>query len=255
MRVRNGCRLVVASSHWPAASSGIRRSSKRRSPRLQRPPDFRSIPVGPRSCPTIGSWVLSQASSLTPRITSGSRIFQRRSPRKRRQPCRSRPSAPAVRRRLRSSSSTPQGNVVQGWGDPSQDISIYPRNPHGIFVDHNDFVWVGTYMHHRVQKFTRDGKLVLTIGTYDKNAGSSDTTFSVAPRASGSIPKPTKRSSPMAIATVASSCSTARPVSTCGTGARTARRPTTRTRPTALPTALRRSSFPRCMASRARVTE
>ena len=37
------------------------------------------------------------------------------------------------------------GNVVQGWGDPAQDIAIYPRNPHGIFVDHNDFVWVGTY--------------------------------------------------------------------------------------------------------------
>ena len=70
-----------------------------------------------------------------------------------------------------------QGNVVQGWGDPSQDISIYPRNPHGIFVDHTDHVWIGTYMHHRVQKFTRDGKLVLTIGTYDKTGGSNDTTL------------------------------------------------------------------------------
>jgi DNA-binding beta-propeller fold protein YncE len=70
-----------------------------------------------------------------------------------------------------------QGNVVQGWGDPSQDISVYPRNPHGIFVDHTDHVWIGTYMHHRVQKFTRDGKLVLTIGTYDKTGGSNDTTL------------------------------------------------------------------------------
>jgi sugar lactone lactonase YvrE len=70
-----------------------------------------------------------------------------------------------------------QGNVVQGWGDPSQDISIYPRNPHGIFVDHTDHVWIGTYMHHRVQKFTRDGKLVLTIGTYDKTGGSNDPTL------------------------------------------------------------------------------
>lgn len=70
-----------------------------------------------------------------------------------------------------------EGRVVQGWGDPTQDISVYPRNPHGIFVDHNDFVWVGTYMHHRVQKFTRDGKLVLTIGTYDKTGGSNDTSL------------------------------------------------------------------------------
>ena len=70
-----------------------------------------------------------------------------------------------------------QGKIVQGWGQgPMDDASNWPRNPHGIFVDHNDFVWVGTYMHHRVMKFTRDGKLAMTIGQYDKNAGSSDTT-------------------------------------------------------------------------------
>ena len=68
-----------------------------------------------------------------------------------------------------------QGEVVQGWGDPSQDVSQYPRNPHGIFVDHNDYVWVGTYRHHRVMKFTRKGELVMTIGEYDNNGGSDDT--------------------------------------------------------------------------------
>jgi len=66
------------------------------------------------------------------------------------------------------------GKVVQGWGDASQDPSQYPRNPHGIFVDHNDFVWIGTYRHDRVMKFTRDGKLVLTVGTYDQTKGSND---------------------------------------------------------------------------------
>lgn len=70
-----------------------------------------------------------------------------------------------------------QGTVVGSFGDGSQDVSQWPRNPHGIFVDHNDFVWVGTHMHHRVMKFTRDGKLVLTIGTYDKNGGSNDTSL------------------------------------------------------------------------------
>ena len=64
-----------------------------------------------------------------------------------------------------------KGKLVQGWGQGSKDdTSNWPRNPHGIFVDHNDFVWVGTYMHHRVMKFTRDGKLLMTIGQYDKNA-------------------------------------------------------------------------------------
>jgi len=71
-----------------------------------------------------------------------------------------------------------QGKLVQGWGQGSMDdTSGWPRNPHGIFVDHNDFVWIGTYMHHRVMKFTREGKLVMTIGEYDKNAGSNDTTL------------------------------------------------------------------------------
>ena len=68
------------------------------------------------------------------------------------------------------------GKVVQGWGDKAKDEPAnWPRNPHGIFVDHTDHVWVGTHMHHRVMKFTREGKLVMTIGEYDKNAGSNDT--------------------------------------------------------------------------------
>ncbi len=69
------------------------------------------------------------------------------------------------------------GKLVQGWGDTSQDIAIYPRNPHGIFVDHNDFVWIGTFTHHRVMKFRRDGTHVLTIGAYDQNGGSQDETL------------------------------------------------------------------------------
>lgn len=72
----------------------------------------------------------------------------------------------------------PQGKLVQGWGDAAtQDPSQFPKNPHGIFVDHNDFVWVGSHAHHRVMKFTRAGKLVFTIGEFDKVAGSNDTTL------------------------------------------------------------------------------
>ena len=57
------------------------------------------------------------------------------------------------------------GKVVQGWGEKAKDDPAnWPRNPHGIFVDHTDHVWVGSHMHHRVMKFTRQGKLVLTVG-------------------------------------------------------------------------------------------
>ena len=68
--------------------------------------------------------------------------------------------------------------MVQGWGDKAKDEPAnWPRNPHGLFVDHTDHVWVGTHMHHRVMKFTRQGKLVMTVGQYDKNDGSNDTTL------------------------------------------------------------------------------
>ena len=70
----------------------------------------------------------------------------------------------------------PDGNLVQGWGDPStQDISEFPRNSHGLFIDHNGFVWIGTYRHHRVMKFARDGQHLMTLGRYDENGGSDDT--------------------------------------------------------------------------------
>ena len=68
-----------------------------------------------------------------------------------------------------------QGDVVQAWGDPStQDVSEFPRNAHGLFVDHDDFVWVGSFRHHRVMKFTRSGELVMTLGEYEVNGGSND---------------------------------------------------------------------------------
>ena len=68
-----------------------------------------------------------------------------------------------------------EGNVVQGWGYPAtQDISEFPRNAHGLFIDHNDFVWIGTFRHHRVMKFTRSGELVMQIGEYEVTGGSTD---------------------------------------------------------------------------------
>ena len=59
----------------------------------------------------------------------------------------------------------PEGRLIGAWGDAeSQDPSEFPRNPHGIFVDHNEFVWVGTHRHHRVMKFTRNE---VTAGSHD----------------------------------------------------------------------------------------
>ena len=68
----------------------------------------------------------------------------------------------------------PAGELVQAWGDPgTQQVEAFPRNAHGLFVDHEDNVWIGTYRHHRVMKFTRSGDLLMTLGEYDVNGGSS----------------------------------------------------------------------------------
>ena len=41
----------------------------------------------------------------------------------------------------------PQGKLVQGWGQGSfTDFSDWPRDPHGLFVDHQDNVWVGSFI-------------------------------------------------------------------------------------------------------------
>jgi len=71
-----------------------------------------------------------------------------------------------------------QGKLVQGWGQGSfTDFTDWPREPHGIFVDHLDNVWVGSFNRHRVMKFTREGKHLMTLGQYEKTAGSADTTL------------------------------------------------------------------------------
>jgi len=69
------------------------------------------------------------------------------------------------------------GNIVGGFGMPEDGDDAYPHNPHGIFVDHNDFVWVGSYANHRVQKFTKTGELMLTLGTYNEAGTNSDTSL------------------------------------------------------------------------------
>ena len=69
------------------------------------------------------------------------------------------------------------GNVVQAWGGPGDGYN-WPSNEHGIFVDHNNFVWVaGNGMNDgMVLKFTRTGKFVLQIGKSASMTNSMDTT-------------------------------------------------------------------------------
>ena len=78
----------------------------------------------------------------------------------------------------------PEGNVVQAWGGPGagydwmvESTADYPRGSpaeHGIFVDHEDHVWV-TGNGDVVLKFTRTGQFLMQIGQHFETGGSNDT--------------------------------------------------------------------------------
>jgi DNA-binding beta-propeller fold protein YncE len=67
----------------------------------------------------------------------------------------------------------PDGNLVQSWdaSGPDGTWSVI----HGLFIDHNDFVWTNARESNLTLKFTRDGRHVLTIGRLDETGGSNDT--------------------------------------------------------------------------------
>ncbi len=80
------------------------------------------------------------------------------------------------------------GDFIQGWGGPFdpgfltsrcvEPACQWPSGEHGIFVDHNDYVWIagnggGDNM---VLKFTRDGTFVMQIGERGVTLGSNATT-------------------------------------------------------------------------------
>jgi hypothetical protein len=71
----------------------------------------------------------------------------------------------------------PEGNVVQAWGGPGQGYD-WPKQEHGIRVDHQGHVWFGG--NHKddgfLLKFTRDGKFVMQVGKPGPRKGDHDTT-------------------------------------------------------------------------------
>ena len=68
------------------------------------------------------------------------------------------------------------GNLVSSWGGPGAGYE-WPDLEHGIYVDHEDNVWLGAggEKDAHLLKFTREGKFLLQIGRKGKNSGSNDT--------------------------------------------------------------------------------
>jgi len=57
-----------------------------------------------------------------------------------------------------------EGNVVNAWGD----FDTVPQGMHGCYVDFEGNIWVGGNDDAIVQKYSREGKLLLQIGTHGK---------------------------------------------------------------------------------------
>jgi hypothetical protein len=67
------------------------------------------------------------------------------------------------------------GNLVRAWGGPGPGYE-WPDSNHGVHVDYKGNVWIGGNgpKDAQVLKFTRDGKFLMQMGRYGKNAGSND---------------------------------------------------------------------------------
>ena len=66
-----------------------------------------------------------------------------------------------------------EGNVLRAWGGTGEGYTWFDAE-HGIYIDHNGYVWMGTSNGNHVMKFTQDGEHVLTIGEPGVNRGSND---------------------------------------------------------------------------------
>jgi DNA-binding beta-propeller fold protein YncE len=154
--------LVLASAMLPAAQS------RSESPAAEQVPRFEVDAFWPRPLPNqwlLGAvagvavdardhvWIVHRPSTLQPNETRS--IWR---------------AAPPVLE------FDPSGNLVSSWGGPGKDYE-WPDLEHGIFVDHEDNVWLGGGGEKDAQilKFTRDGRFLRQIGRKGSNSGSNDT--------------------------------------------------------------------------------
>ena len=68
------------------------------------------------------------------------------------------------------------GNFVRGWGGPGPGYD-WPTYPHGLFVDHKGFVWIGgnNQNDRQLLKFTSEGKFVAQLGRVGAASGALKT--------------------------------------------------------------------------------
>ena len=69
-----------------------------------------------------------------------------------------------------------EGRLVSSWGGPGAGYE-WPQLEHGIYVDHQDNVWLGAggEKDAHLLKFTRQGRFLMQIGKQGQGKGSNDT--------------------------------------------------------------------------------
>lgn len=67
------------------------------------------------------------------------------------------------------------GNLIKAWGGPGEGYE-WPQSNHGIHIDYKGNVWIGGNGEKdaHLLKFTKEGKFLLQVGHFGKNAGSND---------------------------------------------------------------------------------
>ena len=134
-------------------------------------PQFRVDPLWARELP--GNWMLGQVSGID--VDADDHVWVLHRPRTLDARQRGRKACAACRPR-RSSSSTPDGNVLRSWGGPGDGYE-WPDSEHGIHIDHQEHVWIGGNAagDAHILKFTKDGEFLLQIGRAGQSGGSNDT--------------------------------------------------------------------------------
>ena len=68
-----------------------------------------------------------------------------------------------------------EGRYLRGWGGPGEGYD-WPESEHGIFVDHQGFVWIGGQAEDdQILKFRKDGTFVMQIGRGGRPKTNRDT--------------------------------------------------------------------------------
>ena len=167
MRSRILTLRVVVILGLSLAAASLSAQSSLRAPTFQVDPGWPSIP---------NDWVLGEVSSIS--VDARDHIWVLHRPRSIPEAQRAKAAPPVLE-------FDTSGKLLSSWGG-SGDGYDWPEREHGIFVDANDFVWIGGragwprattpgVSDDMIMKFTTAGKLVMQIGMSGASTGNLDT--------------------------------------------------------------------------------